>query len=97
MSKRLQVLLDEKEFRDIQRIARQQQLTVANWVRQILRSALRQVPTGDHRKKSAILRAAVLHTFPTGDIDQMLQDNCSGIFLQSTFMIFVGSNIHSHV
>lgn len=74
MSKRLQVLFDEKEFRDIQRIARQQQLTVAEWVRQILRAARRQVPMGDQRKKLAILRAAARQTFPTGDIEQMLHE-----------------------
>ncbi len=74
MSKRLQVLLDDKELRDIQRVAKQQQLTVAEWVRQVLRSARQKIPTGDHRKKLAILRAATHHTFPTGDIDHMLQE-----------------------
>ncbi|MBP1597340.1 MAG: hypothetical protein H6Q05_2717, partial [Acidobacteria bacterium] len=37
MSKRLQVLLDESELREIQRVARAQKMTVAEWVRQILR------------------------------------------------------------
>ena len=35
MSKRLQVLLDESELRDIQRIARRQRVTVAEWVDRI--------------------------------------------------------------
>ncbi len=74
MSKRLQVLLDDKELREIQRTAKQQQLTVAEWVRQVLRSARQQIPTGDHRKKLAVLRAATQHAFPTGDIDRMLQE-----------------------
>ncbi len=74
MSKRLQVLLDDKELREIQRVAKQQQLTVAEWVRQVLRSARRKIPTGDHRKKLAILRAATHHTFPTGDIGDMLRE-----------------------
>jgi len=30
--------------------------------------------TGDHRKKLAILRAATHHSFPTADIDHMLQE-----------------------
>ncbi len=74
MSKRLQVLFDDKELREIQRIAKQQKLTVAEWVRQALRSARQKIPTGDHRKKLAILRAATHHSFPTADIDHMLQE-----------------------
>lgn len=74
MSKRLQVLLDDKELREIQRVAKQQQLTVAEWVRQVLRSARQKIPTGDHRKKLAILRAATHHSFPTADIDHILQE-----------------------
>lgn len=74
MSKRLQVLLDDKELREIQRIAKQQRLTVAEWVRQVLRSARQKIPTGDHRKKLAILRTATQHSFPTADINQMLQE-----------------------
>jgi len=74
MSKRLQVLLDDKELREIQRTAKQQQLTVAEWVRQVLRTARQKIPSGDHRKKLAVLRAATHHTFPTGDIDHMLRE-----------------------
>ncbi len=74
MSKRLQVLFDDRELREIQRIAKQQKLTVAEWVRQVLRSARQKIPTGDHRKKLAILRTATQHSFPTADIDHMLQE-----------------------
>lgn len=74
MSKRLQVLLDDKELREIQRTAKQQQLTVAEWVRQVLRAARQKIPSGDHRKKLAVLRAATHYTFPTGDIDRMLRE-----------------------
>lgn len=74
MSKRLQVILDDKEMRDIQRTAKRQQVTVAEWVRQALRSAHRQVPLTDANKKLGVVRTAVRHDFPTGDIDQMLQE-----------------------
>jgi hypothetical protein len=74
MSKRLQVLLDERELRDIQRIARARRLTVAEWVRQALRAASRQEPLGDAGKKLAVVRAAARHAFPTGDIAQMLEE-----------------------
>ena len=72
MSKRLQVILDDKEMREIQRTAQRQQLTVAEWVRQALRAARRQLPVTDTRKKLGVVRAATQHDFPTGDIDQLL-------------------------
>ena len=78
MSKRLQVLLDEGEFREIREIARRQRLTVAEWVRQSLRNALRASPRSDARKKLAVIRRAVEHSFPTADIDTMLREIESG-------------------
>jgi hypothetical protein len=74
MSKRLQVLLDEDELREIQRIARAKRMTVAEWVRQALRSAGESEPTRDAARKLEALRSACRHSFPTGDIEQMLGD-----------------------
>ncbi len=78
MSKRLQVLLDEPELREIQRAARAQRMTVAEWVRQALRAARRREPRTDSRKKIEAIRAAARHSFPTADIDQMLAEIESG-------------------
>jgi hypothetical protein len=74
MSKRLQVLLDESEWREIQRAARARRVTVAEWVRQALRLARRQEPTGDLDRKLAAVRAGARHAFPSGDIEQMLDE-----------------------
>jgi hypothetical protein len=74
MSKRLQVLLDEAEMADVRRAARRQRLTTAEWVRQALRSARRQAPEGDPKRKLAAVRASARHEFPTGDIGQMLAE-----------------------
>ena len=74
MTKRLQVLLDEAELRDLQRVARAERMTVAEWVRQTLRAARRQVPTGDPARKLSVIRAASRFAFPTADIDVMLQE-----------------------
>ncbi len=74
MSKRLQVLLEEREFGEIQRLARAQKMTVAEWVRQVLRAARRRQPHGDPRKKLEVVRAASRHSYPTGDIEDMLGD-----------------------
>jgi hypothetical protein len=72
MSKRLQVILDDAEMREIQRLARRKRMSVAEWVRQALRAARRQQPSTDARKKLEVIRAAVRHSFPTADIDQVL-------------------------
>ena len=74
MTKRLQVLLDEAELRDIQRVARAQRMTVAEWVRGALRAARRKEPRGDAAKKLEIVRAATGYAYPTADIDAMLGD-----------------------
>lgn len=71
MSKRLQVLLEEAEWREIRRASRAQHLTVAEWVRNALRAARRREPLGDAAKKLEIVRAAARHAFPTADIEQM--------------------------
>lgn len=78
MSKRLQVILKDPEYRDIQRIARSRRMSIAEWVRQALSHARRQEPMGDASKKLAAVRAAARHNFPTADIDQMLAEIESG-------------------
>ncbi|MGH7278893.1 MAG: antitoxin [Candidatus Rokuibacteriota bacterium] len=74
MSKRLQVLLEDREFREIQRIAQGRRMTVAEWVRQALRAASRREPLGDTGKKLEVVRAAARHAFPIGDIGQVLEE-----------------------
>ncbi|MBM4443183.1 MAG: antitoxin [Candidatus Rokubacteria bacterium] len=71
MSKRLQVVLDDAEWREIQRAARAQRLTVAAWVRAVLRAARRREPLGDSARKLDHIRTAARHAFPTADIDRM--------------------------
>lgn len=78
MSKRLQVLLEEPELREIQRAARAQRVTVAEWVRQALRAARRRQPTIDPRRKTEAIRAAARHSFPVADIEEMLAEIESG-------------------
>lgn len=78
MSKRLQVLLDEKEWSEIQRAARAHRVTIAEWVRQALRQARRRQPQRDSEKKLRAIRAAARHSFPTGAIEQMLAEIESG-------------------
>ena len=72
MSKRLQVLLDDAEYRDLQKLARRHRMTVSEWVRQALRTMRRREPTHDSSRKLAAVRAAARHTFPVADVEQML-------------------------
>jgi hypothetical protein len=74
MSKRLQVLLDEAEWREIQRAARAERMTIAEWVRGTLRAARRRGPGGNTSKKLAVVRTAARHAFPTADMPQMLAE-----------------------
>ena len=78
MSERLQVLLDETEFAEIRRIAKRHHMTVAEWVRQALRTARRDEPSTDPRRKLMAVREAARYEYPTADIDVMLADIESG-------------------
>jgi hypothetical protein len=74
MSKRLQVLFDEAELRDLQETARREQVPLSEWVRRTLREARRHEPKGDIDNKLHAVRTAALHEFPTADIDEMLSE-----------------------
>ena len=74
MTKRLQVLLPDSEYHEIQKIAGLRRLSVAQWVRQALLAAKREEPLGDVNKKLDALRAAAKFEFPTADIEQMLSE-----------------------
>jgi hypothetical protein len=74
MSKRLQVLLKEPEYREIQRAARSRNMTVAEWVRQALSLVRRNEPSGNIGKKLEAIRAATRLEYPTADIDRMLAE-----------------------
>lgn len=74
MSKRLQVLLKEPEYREIQQAARSRNMTVAEWVRQALILVRRSEPSGNSGKKLDAIRAAARHEYPTADIDRMVAE-----------------------
>jgi len=74
MSKRLQVILEDPEYREVQRAARARQLSVAQWVREALSAARRREPRSDAGKKLDVVRSAVRFEFPTGDIDRVLAE-----------------------
>jgi hypothetical protein len=74
MSTRLQVVVQEAELREIRRAARRQGMTLSEWVRRSLREARRTLPARDPGLKLAVLRAALEHSAPAPDIEQMLAE-----------------------
>jgi hypothetical protein len=74
MAKRLQVILQDSDYREIQHVARLRRMTTAEWVRQALELARRREPTRSVEKKLEAIRAAARHQGPTSDIDQMLAE-----------------------
>ncbi len=65
--------MDEEEYREIQGVARRQRVTVAEWVRQALRQA-RSDDAGTIDAKLRAIAEASRHSFPTADIEDMLQE-----------------------
>jgi hypothetical protein len=78
MSKRLQVIFDDVEYRELQRSARRARMTVSAWVRQSLRDLRRREPSVDVEKKLHVVREAVRHAYPAPSIDQMLEETERG-------------------
>lgn len=74
MAKRLQVILQDPEYREYRRLARSRDMTLAAWVRQALVAARQQQPSGDVEKKLAAIRAAAQYSLPAPDIEQMLAE-----------------------
>lgn len=78
MSKRLQVVMDDSEYGDIEDAAQRNGETVSQWVRQTLREARTRQPKIASARKLAVLRTALGHNFPAGDIEQLLSETESG-------------------
>jgi hypothetical protein len=74
MAKRLQVILKDPEYREIQRVARSRHMSIAEWVRQALDRARRQEPLGSTGKKLETIRTATQHNYPVADIGGMLAE-----------------------
>ncbi len=72
------MILQDSEYREIQRTARARRMSIAAWVRQALDMARRREPNTDAGKKLEVIRAAARHDFPSGDIGSMLVEIESG-------------------
>jgi hypothetical protein len=76
MTKRRQVLMDDEELNSIQRLARKERVTTAEWVRKRLREARDRDTTPGTAAKLAAIHAGYRHhpPAPAPEIDQMLDE-----------------------
>jgi len=82
---RLQVLLDDDELKAIQRLARRDRLTTAEWVRRRLREGVAAGSRPDTASRLEAIHAAYRHgsTAPAPAIDQMLAEIERGYLTES--------------
>lgn len=78
MSKRLQVLMDEREWREVQRAAKRADQTTSEWVRQAIRAAFARQPVRSAGRKLTAVRATAGFDFPAPDIEQMNEEIARG-------------------
>lgn len=74
MSKRLQVVLSDEEYRAMERLAKSRRMTVSSWVREALQAARSLVPGPRPDQKIAAVREAARFSYPTADPAQMLAE-----------------------
>ncbi len=74
MSKRLQVVLDDSDYRDLERWARRQRTTVSAVVRRAIRELQRSEPTREPQRKLQVVREAARHSYPAPEVEQMLAE-----------------------
>jgi hypothetical protein len=74
MAKRMQVILQDQEYREIQIVSRSRRMSIAGWVREALELARRREPLGNIGKKLDVIRAATRNDYPVSDIGGMLAE-----------------------
>lgn len=72
------VVFDDADYRELQRAARRQGVSVSQFVRRALAAVRRGEPLHDPAPKLKAVREALKHAYPTGDIGQMLDETARG-------------------
>lgn len=68
------MLLPDPEMDEIRRLARREKVPVGEWVRRALRAARSRQPASEPEVKLKLIRKAAQYSFPTADIEQMLEE-----------------------
>ena len=66
--------MDSEELEGYREAARREGLRLSEWVRLRLRQAKREGPARKAEQKLGAIRKAATYSFPTGDIDRMLDE-----------------------
>ena len=74
MSKRLQVLLEPKEYKVFRQLAEKTGVSLGEWVRQALRRMASSLSEKSSHEKLEVIRRASRFNGPTSDIEQMLSE-----------------------
>jgi hypothetical protein len=59
---------------ELRRLARREKVPLGEWVRRVLRQERLRQPVHEPQAKLKAVRRAVEHSFPSGDIGQMLNE-----------------------
>ncbi len=70
--------MEDAELRKLARAAKAEGLTVSEFVRGAIRSALERRPSSGSKSKLEAIRAAVKYEFPAPDMEQMNAEIASG-------------------
>ena len=70
--------MDPKELESYRKTARREGLRLSEWVRLRLRQAQRDAPVRKAEKKLRAIAVATSYSFPTADIDQLLDEIDAG-------------------
>jgi hypothetical protein len=82
MSKRLQVLLEPKEYKNLKELAEEADLSLGEWVRQVLRKEATGFSLQNPAEKLKNVRLFSQYSFPSGDIETILEETEKG-YLES--------------
>lgn len=74
MSKRLQVLLPDAQYRAMAGFCKRQKITVAEWVRECIRRGFASIQPDSPEKKMAKILKYAKYRGPTADISELLSD-----------------------
>ncbi len=74
MSKRLQVVLEDSEYRDLEHWARRQRTSVSAVVRRAIREFRQSEATREPQRKLQVVREAARHAYPAPEIAQVLTE-----------------------
>ena len=70
--------MDDLEYSEIEAAAKRQGETVSEWVRHMLREARASQPKLEASRKLGALRSCLAYQFPSGDIEQILEETDRG-------------------